>query len=72
MESFSMTEAAVYNAFVARRLKADESVDAFVADLKGLAELSGHKFRAVVSRRLSSSFSWVCCRITASALELSW
>ena len=40
---FSMTESSAYQAFIASRLKCDESVDAFVADLKRLCELSGHK-----------------------------
>ena len=38
--SFNMTE--TNQAFVTRRLKSDESVDAFVADLKRLSALSGH------------------------------
>ena len=42
-KSFSMMETSAYKAFTARRLKCDESVDAFVADLKRLCELSGHK-----------------------------
>ena len=42
-KSFSMTESFAYQAFIARRLKCDESVDAFVANLKRLCELSGHK-----------------------------
>ena len=41
-KSFSMTESSAYPAFIARRLKCDESVDAFVANLKRLCELSGH------------------------------
>ena len=41
--SFSMTTTAAYEAFVVRKLKCDESTDAFVADLKRLVELSGHQ-----------------------------
>ena len=40
--AFNMTETKAYQAFVTRRLKSDESVDAFVADLKRLSALSGH------------------------------
>eukprot|EP00117_Sycon_ciliatum_P049442 scpid25853/ scgid35045/ len=43
LSSFSMTKSAAYEAFVVRKMKCDESTDAFVADLKRLAELSGHK-----------------------------
>ena len=42
-KSFRMTDSSAYQAFIARRLKCDESVDAFVANLKRLCELSGHK-----------------------------
>ena len=41
--SFSLTETAAYQAFLGRQLKCDESVEAFIADLKRLSELSGHK-----------------------------
>ena len=41
--SFSLTETAAYQTFLGRRLKCDESVEAFIADLKRLSELSGHK-----------------------------
>eukprot|EP00117_Sycon_ciliatum_P016845 scpid54092/ scgid16091/ len=40
--SFSMTKSSAYRAFVSRRLKVDESADAYVADLQRLAGLSGH------------------------------
>ena len=39
--SFNMTETKAYQAFVTRRLKSDESVDAFVPDLKRLTVSSG-------------------------------
>ena len=41
-EAFSCTPAAAYR-FVGRRLKPDESVDAYVADLQRLLALSGHQ-----------------------------
>ena len=43
VEAFSVTPSAAYRLFVSRRLKADESPDAYVADLKRLLQLSGHK-----------------------------
>ena len=42
-EAFSCTPAAAYRQFVGRRLKPDESVDAYVADLQRLLALSGHQ-----------------------------
>ena len=42
-EAFSCTPAAAYRQFVGRRLKPDESVDAYVADLQRLLTLSGHQ-----------------------------
>ena len=43
VEAFSVTPSAAYRLFASRRLKADESPDAYVADLKRLLQLSGHK-----------------------------
>ena len=42
-EAFSCTPAAAYRQFVGRRLKPDESVDAYVADVQRLLALSGHQ-----------------------------
>ena len=41
-EAFSMSHARAYQLFRARALRADESADAYVADLKRLLTLSGH------------------------------
>ena len=42
VSSFSMTPAQGYQSFVRRRMKADESPDAYVADLERLLAISGH------------------------------
>ena len=43
VESFSVTPADAYHQFVKRRKRADETVDAYLADLRRLQRLSGHK-----------------------------
>ena len=42
VQSFSMTKSSAYDAFVGRKYRMDESVDAYVADLQRLASLCGH------------------------------
>ena len=42
-EAFSCTPAAAYRQFVGRRLKPDESLDAYVADLQRPLTLSGYQ-----------------------------
>ena len=41
-QSFALTKAEAYGKFVTRKLKEDESPDAYVADFQTLAALSGH------------------------------
>ena len=42
MKSFGVSKSIAYSQFTSRRLRVDESVDAFVADLRRLLTLSGH------------------------------
>ena len=57
--AFAATPSEAYRRFVSRRLKVDESVDAFVADLQRLLERSGHMLSgdkdAVVIEQLIAS-----------------
>ena len=65
-QSFSLTKSAAYSAFVTRRLRPDESVDAYVADLERLAALSGHSSTgdkdAVIVLQLISGLPPEFCR----------
>ena len=42
-KSFSVSKSEAFQCFTQRKLRLDESVDAFAADLRGLLALAGHK-----------------------------
>ena len=61
-EAFSCTPEAAYTQFVRRRLKPDEFVDAYVADLQRLLTLTGHQSSDVnpvdVEQFIALSAAW--------------
>ena len=70
--AFAVTAAQAYGMFVNRRLKVDESVDAYVADLQRLLSQSGHKVSGDDDTVVIEQFIAGLSRDFARSLRLSF